>query len=173
MNEIQDVTPANAGEVDYGEESFSNDPKGEEISFDELVGVDQTAKDDGGKPIFDKNTVATIKEVKLNRQFEPKTTRDGKQEYTPIVVRVEIETVDGQKSYDNYGGLRETDSGLWAGSKSAFGKLRDLVLEELGDDATWAEIFKFLNSGIKVKVRTETTKYSGNTYQKNIVKQIL
>lgn len=166
---IHDVTPENAGV-----ESFEQDSQGEEITLDDLGDkVDGSAMDTGGKPVFEKNTLAKVNTVELNRLFEPKLTRDGKSEYTPIIVKVEIETKDGQKSFDNYGGLRETDNGLWCGGKSAFGKLKALVIEEIGDDATWRDIFEYLNSGISVKVKTETTTYGGKNFQKNIIKQIL
>lgn len=160
--------------LDFEEESYNNDSKSEDVTIEDLGSkIQGTAKDVGGKPIFDKNTPAKINSVTMSRLKEPKYTRDGSSEYYPIIVRVETETKEGLKSYDNYGGLRETDTGLWVGSKSAFGKLRDLILEELGDDASWKDIFEYLNSGIDVKIKSKTTIYNGQNYQKNIITQLL
>lgn len=174
--EIQDVTPKDAN-VEYGveNETFEQDSKGEEITLSDFGDeIKESAKNTSSKPIFEKNTKATVRDVKLTRMFEPTPTRDGKDEYYQILVKIETETDEGIKSFDSYGGLRLTsDNHLWCGPKSAFGKLKGLILEEIGDDATWEEVFDFLKPGLNVKIKTETTSFNDKKYQKNIIKQIL
>lgn len=171
---IKDVTPANAGK-EYGveNESFEQDKTSETISFDELgEKLGSSTEDTSGKPYCENNTKATIVDVELKRTFEPKTTRDGESEYYPLIFSVHTRTEDGKDSFDNYGGLRETDNGLWAGGKSAFGKLLALAKEEANLE-TYADFFKFMKAGLGVKIKTETTKFGDKEYKKNIIKQIL
>ena len=176
MNDtIRDVTPKDANKV-YGEEendTFEKDATSEVVTFDELADKLSSSTESGsGKPICENNTKATIMEVELKRTFEPKTTKDGQSEYYPLIFNIHTRTEDGQDSFDNYGGLRETEDGLWSGEKSAFGKLLKLAKEE-ADIKTYADFFNFVKAGVDVKIRTETTSFGDNEYKKNIIKQFI
>lgn len=176
MNDtIQDVTPKDAGKVydENNENVFEKDATSETISLDELNDKLASSTEAGsGKPVCENNTKATIMNVELKRTFEPKTTKDGSSEYYPLIFNVHTKTENGEDSFDNYGGLRETEDGLWSGEKSAFGKLLKLAKEE-ADIKTYADFFNFVKAGVDVKIRTETTTFGDNEYKKNIIKQFI
>lgn len=147
----------------------------EEVSFEEIGDKLQQKFEEMGiaKPIFDKNTNATIKSVELNRATAPKKDKKGR-EYYDLILRVtctvdEIKDDEGNpiETVDNYGGLREYPDGFWNGKKSAFGKLRQLVEDEFGVE-NYQEMLRKLPKA-PVKIRTKTNEYNGETYQKNII----
>jgi len=130
---------------------------------------------DGGssKPILDVNTEAVIKNVTIKRHNEKAWTKRGDDWYYPLSVSIETELKDGQTSYDNYGGLRQTSTGmLWAGERSQFGRLVSLVKEETGA-SSFKDIFDYLVEGRRVKIKTEESTFNGKTYRKNLIKQFL
>lgn len=141
----------------------------EEVNFEEVEKILQEEFDDkeGGKPVLETNTNAVVDEVTLKRAFEAKKDRKGK-EYYDTILTVKTVLSDGRESYDNYGGLRQYDAGYWNGTKSAFGKLQALMIEEFGVKNRQEMIRKL--SQAKVKIKTETTTYNGQEYHKNMIK---
>lgn len=153
---------------------FDDKSEGEQITLDDLGDAAKASGNSTGKPVFDKNTLATVEETQLQLLPQVLTTTDDSSKYKNILLKVKCVTDDGQTTWDNYSGLHQDigDDHLWCTSKSQFGKLRLLILEELGDDASWTEVIEYLD-GKKVKIKTEESHFQGKTYQKNMIKQIL
>ncbi len=165
--EIKDVTP-------QMDNNMEEDSYYEELNIDEMDNLDSSTEFKGTKPTFDTNTLATITEVKVKRAKKTMTTKNGEDIYYPLIVTICSTTDDGQVTYDNYGGLRETSEGnLWCGDKSALGKLLELCKNEKEGLDTFGEFFKYLQSGLRVKIRTEVTTYQGKEYKKNMITQII
>jgi len=166
---IHDVTPGIDENLD-GEDKFY-----EEVSLTDLGKLLESNAEGTTKPIFESNTPATIVSVTVKRSKKKETTRTGDSYYLPLIVSIETRTDDGQISYDNYGGLRQTEEGtLWCGEKSQFGKLIQLIKQEDSNVRTFNDIFNFLNKeGLRVKIKTQTTTFNDTEYKKNLITQII
>ena len=166
---IKDVTP----ELD--ENLHSEDKFYEEINIDDLGKKLESSAEGNTKPTFDSNTAVTVIGVTLKRSKKKAVTRDGNQYYNPIIVTIETKTDSGETSYDNYGGLRETEEGtLWCGETSQFGKLIKLIKEEDATIRTFNDVFKFLNTpGLRVKIKTSYVNFQNKEYVKNLITQFI
>lgn len=166
---IHDVTPKLDDSIDDSDDEFY-----EKISIDSLGAALNSSTEGGSKPEFTKNTAATVMSVNLKKSKKVASTKDGRP-YIPLIVTIECQTDDGQTTYDNYGGLRETEEGgLWCGEKSQFGKLIKLIKEEDDDISTYNDIFKFLQApGLRVKIKTQSILYNGQEYKKNLITQFI
>lgn len=164
-----------SNEIEVDEVIDTEDSMYEEIDIDSLGKKLDVSAEDKGKPTFDSNTPATIMNVTLKKTKTQAVTRKGDAYYTPMIVTIETNTDDGQTSYDNYGGLRMTEEGnLWAGPKSMFGKLVRQIKEEDSSVETMGDVFKFLRTpGLRVKIKSTTTKYEDKEYTKNIITQFI
>lgn len=142
----------------------------EEVDFEEIEDKLNMKIDNGNtKPLFQTNTNAVIKSAILTRAVNPKTDTKGK-EYYDMILKVTCLIQEGKEeieTIDNYGGLREYHDGFWSGNKSAFGKLRQKMKDEFGVE-TYKDMLRTL-SGKEVKIKTETTEFGGEKYQKNII----
>ncbi|MBT9150662.1 MAG: hypothetical protein DDT40_00837 [candidate division WS2 bacterium] len=139
----------------------------EEVNLEEFdEKLDEEFDDTGGKPTFTKNTNAVVASALLKRAVNPKTDRKG-EEYYDMLLTIKTVYSDGQESYDNYSGLREYNRAYWNGDKSAFGRLKQLMVDEFGVKTRRDMIRKLL--GAKVKVKTETTTYQGQEFRKNVI----
>lgn len=139
----------------------------EEVDFEEVgEKLEQEFEDGASKPILETNTNAVVDTVQLKRGMQPKQDSKGKEYYETILT---IKTVmkDGRESFDNYSGLREYSDGYWNGTKSAFGRLQQLMKDEFGVK-TRKDMIRQLK-GAKVKIKTETTTYNGQEYRKNMI----
>jgi len=167
--EIHDVTPKIDENLD-GEDKFY-----EEVSLEDLGKLLDSNAEGNTKPLFENNTPATVMGVTIKRSKKKQATKKGDSYYLPLLVSIETRTDDGQVSYDNYGGLRETEEGtLWCGDTSQFGKLVKLIKEEDGNVNTFNDVFRFLKKdGLRVKIKTQTSTYEGNEYKKNLITQII
>lgn len=152
---------------EYGADSPENGF--EEVVFEEVGDKLGKEFDDNetGKPFLEVNTNAVVESVVLKRAMKPREDRKGK-EYYDTILTVKTVMKDGRESYDNYGGLREYSDGYWNGTKSAFGKLQALMVEEFGIKNRQDMLRKL--QGAKVKIKTETSTYEGQTYNKNLIK---
>jgi hypothetical protein len=142
----------------------------EEVDFDEIEDKLNGKMDDGfQKPIFQTNTNAIIESAVLNRAVQPKKDSKDK-EYYDMILKITTVVNQGKEEIvttDNYGGLREYDDGFWSGKKSAFGKLKQKMKDEFGVE-TYRDLMRTIQ-GKEVKIKTETTEYNGEKYQKNII----
>lgn len=162
---MEDVTP----QIDEN----MNDDYYEELTLDDMPGLESPAGKIGSKPVFENNTLATITEVRMKKSKQPQYTRDGESTYYPVIVTIVTETEDGLVSFDNYGGLRLTsDDNLWAGPKSQLGKLLNLCKAETSIN-NFKDFFDYLNSGVQVKIRTQISQFQGKEYSKNLIQQIV
>lgn len=165
--EITDVTPKM-------DNNMEEDSSYEELDINDVMNFTDSTEFKGTKPTFEVNTLATITEVKVKRSKRSMTTKNGDSVYYPLIVTICATTDDGQTTYDNYGGLRETAEGiLWCGDGSALGKLLKLCKNEKEGLDNFGEFFKYLQSGLRVKIRTQTTSYQDKEYKKNMITQII
>ena len=162
---------ANESLDNYGEEENN---EMETLDFDEVETKMNKEFDDGpSKPEFSKNTNAQVKGMEVQRSTNPKKDKKGNEYYEiSLMVKVQIEGQtddDGNplESVDRYGGLREYDKYFWNGKKSAYGKLRKKMEDEF-DIKTHKELFAKLPQQ-KVKILTETVKYDGEEFKKNVI----
>lgn len=167
---ITDVTPNMEDEEIIVDEDI--DDVSEEVSLSDLK-LESSLEGGSSKPICKTNTEAEIVSLSIKRHNEKNWTRKGDDWYYPLSVSIECKLKDGQTTFDNYSGLRETSTGnLWCGEKSQFGKLVTLVKEETGAK-DFKEVFDYLEAGRRVKIKTEESSFNDKTYQKNLIKQFL
>lgn len=164
--EIKDVTP-------QMDSNMEEDSYYEELDINSMTNLDSSTEC-ATKPVFEVNTPATIVEVKIKRSKKQATTKNGDDTYTPLIVTLVTQTDNGVTSYDNYGGLRETSDGnLWCGETSALGKLLELCKKEKKGLDTFGAFFKYLQSGLRVKIITTSNEFNGKEYKKNMITQII
>lgn len=165
MQEITDVTPKM--------DSNMADDYYDVVDIKNMSNLSSSLDGGSSKPIFETNTLATVVDVSIKRNKQAATTKSGNDTYFPLIVTITTQTDDGQISYDNYGGLRETsEGGLWCGDDSALGQLISLCKEEK-KLSTFEDFFSYISEGLRVKIQTKTNTYKGQEYKKNIITQIV